>query len=80
MAYLTDLAMQAFDRSGKKEVYPIHFTCLGWEAIAVKVTSDPYILSTGSSALCLPCDLIPSESSARAFGMLILLHTCQILV
>ena len=46
MAVMTDLAMQDFDERG--EVFPIHYTCLGWEAIAVKVTSNPYILSARS--------------------------------
>jgi hypothetical protein len=43
MSTLTDMAMHEYDQSG--EIFPIHFTCLGWEAIAVKVTNDPFILS-----------------------------------
>lgn len=49
MSLFTDLAMQDFDERG--EVFPIHYTCLGWEAIAVKVTDNPYILSASP----IPC-------------------------
>jgi hypothetical protein len=44
VSLLTDLAINAYDRDG--EVFPIQYTCLGWEAAAVKFTSNPYILST----------------------------------
>lgn len=43
MSLLTDLAMAAYDTDG--EVFPIQYTCLGWEAAAVKFTNNPYILS-----------------------------------
>jgi hypothetical protein len=43
MSTLTDMAIHDYDQSG--EIFPIHYTCLGWEAIAVKVTGDPFILS-----------------------------------
>jgi hypothetical protein len=44
MSLMMDMAMKEFDSSG--EVFPIHFTCLGWEALAVKLTDNPDILST----------------------------------
>ena len=44
MAHIMDWAMADFDLT--KEVFPIHFTCLGWEAVAVKVTQNPYILGS----------------------------------
>ena len=43
MSLFTDLAMDAYDNEG--EVFPIQYTCLGWEAAAVKFTNNPYILS-----------------------------------
>ena len=43
VSLLTDLAMAAYDTDG--EVFPIQYTCLGWEAAAVKFTNNPYILS-----------------------------------
>jgi hypothetical protein len=43
MALIMDWAMQDFD--DRNEVFPMHFTCLGWESVAVKVTANPYILS-----------------------------------
>ena len=52
MALIMDWAMADFDATG--EVFPIHFTCLGWEAVAVKVAHNPYILSARpcSAHLC----------------------------
>ena len=43
MSHIMDWAMEDYDRTG--EVFPIHFTCLGLEAVAVKVARNPYILS-----------------------------------
>jgi hypothetical protein len=44
MALIMNWAMQDFD--AVKEVFPMHFTCLGWESVAVAITHNPYILST----------------------------------
>lgn len=43
MALLTGLAMQQHDESG--EMFPIHYTCLGWEAASIYFSNDIYILS-----------------------------------
>lgn len=47
MSHIMDWAMADYDSTG--EVFPMHFTCLGWEAVAVKVARNPYILSAPSS-------------------------------
>jgi hypothetical protein len=46
---LTNLAIHAYDSNG--EVFPIQYTCLGWEAAAVKFTNNPYILSVSPPLL-----------------------------
>ena len=61
MSLLTDLAMQQHDETG--EVFPIHYTCLGWEAAAIKFSNDLYILSAPLlpliSMLLLPGRALP---------------------
>jgi hypothetical protein len=52
MSFLTDLAMQTYDEEG--EVFPIQYTCLGWEAAAVKFSDNPYILSTSTFVDAVP--------------------------
>ena len=54
MAHIMDWAMADFDLT--KEVFPIHFTCLGWEAVAVKLTQNPYILGSFFLSFSLLCN------------------------
>jgi hypothetical protein len=69
MSMLTDMAMHEHDRSG--ESFPIHYTCLGWEAIAVKVSNDPFIQSAilmrSSAWLSLRNTLMNRRLSSRGF-------------
>ena len=43
MVLLTDWAMEDYDSNG--EIFPIHYTCLGLEAIVVKVDGDDSSMS-----------------------------------
>lgn len=81
MSFLTDLAMQAYDEDG--EVFPIQYTCLGWEAAAVKFAKDPYILSACPTVNCvqhtgelsaLPC-FAKSKRTRSALSQLIIAHS-----
>lgn len=44
VSHMMDLSMKVYEEKG--EVFPIHFTCLGWQLAAVKFSENPDILST----------------------------------
>lgn len=51
-----DLAMEAYDKDG--EIFPIHCTCLGWQATAVKFSGgNPEILGTAPLTFSFLCIL-----------------------
>eukprot|EP00892_Ulva_mutabilis_P007888 jgi/Ulvmu1/5471/UM023_0007.1 len=64
MSLLTDLAMQQHDATG--EVFPIHYTCLGWEAAAIKFSNDVYILSNFTGSLGVSAELTWTDAAATA--------------
>ena len=68
MAHMVRWAMHDYDTTG--EVFPIHFTCLGWEAAAVFVTDNPYILSAlpGDQLCCNSNEVTMAAAPCRRFA------------
>lgn len=65
----TDLAMEAYDIHG--EVFPIQYTCLGFEAAAVKFSNNPYIVSnlTGTYGVVSELTWTPDAKDARSLRL-----------